>query len=347
KDEDYFMISVNHGVRVISRPTCALCGLPGQVFYTGMYDRLFTAPGIWDIRICWNCELAWLDPCPSPEEVGKLYLDYFTHQIMKPPDSYIVQLKQGAKRAVWAAWLGYRQGIGRKLLLAGYFARLFPPLYEAAMMAVMGLSAEKRGRLIDIGCGNGQFLALMRDLGWEVLGVEPDVEAARVAEDTFGIKVIPSTLEEASLPDASADVITMNHVIEHVHDPITLLKECRRVLRPGGMLVVVTPNLNSFGRRLWGKAWLHWDPPRHYFIFSAKSLLDCARRTGLQVKACQIIARGARLVWAISQVIQANGRCFNVRWEEFPWGTRLAGWVFQWLEHLFGGGEELFMVATK
>ncbi|MEM3433763.1 MAG: class I SAM-dependent methyltransferase [Candidatus Methanomethyliaceae archaeon] len=341
------MIPFNHGVGVISRPTCALCGLPGQVLYRGMDDRLFTAPGIWDIRICWNCELAWLDPCPLPEEVNKLYLDYPTHQVMKLTNSHIVQLKQGAKRAVWAAWLGYRQGIGRKLVLAGYFARLFPPLYEAAMMAVMGLSAEKRGRLIDIGCGNGQFLALMRDLGWEVLGVEPDVEAARVAEDTFGIKVIPSTFEEANLPDVSADAITMNHVIEHVHDPITLLKECRRVLRPGGILVVVTPNLNSFGRRLFGASWRGWEVPRHLFIFSPRSLNMCAKRAGLRVSDLKKVARSARWIWATSWTIRTNGRRSAVHWVEFARSLRFSGWVFQWLEHLFGGGEELLMIATK
>lgn len=340
------MISDNHGVRVVSRPNCYLCGLPGQILYEGMRDRLFRAPGIWSVRICRDCELAWLDPCPLPEEFSKLYLDYATHHVIKS-DSLVTRLKQDAKRAIWAAWLGYRRDVGLGSLLVGYMARLFPPLYEASVMALMGLHAKKRGALIDVGCGNGQFLALMRGLGWEVLGVEPDAEAAKVAKEEFGLRVIPSTLEEAELPDASADVITMNHVIEHVHDPIRLLKECQRVLKPRGTVIVVTPNLDSLGRRIFEASWRGWEVPRHFHIFSHKSLKECVIRAGLQVNSLRSAARGARWMWAISRAIQTNGRCPDLRWEELAWDLRMKGWAFQWLEHFFGGGEELILVATK
>lgn len=340
------MIWSNEGIRVENRSTCYLCGLPGEILYAGMRDRLFSAPGIWTVRLCRNCQLAWLDPCPLPQEVNTLYLDYYTHYITKS-DSLAIKLKQSAKRAVWAAWLGYHQNVGRLLLLVGYIARLCPPLYEAAVMTVMGLSAERRGRLIDIGCGNGQFLALMRCLGWEVLGVDPDVEAARVAENTFGIKVISSTLEEANLPEAIADAITMNHVIEHVSDPLRLLKESKRILKPGGTLVVVTPNLNSLGRYVFGASWRDWDIPRHLFIFSRESLEKCAYQAGLRVNSLRTTARSARWIWATSHVIHTKGRCPNPDRKKFSRGVHFKGWVFQWLEHLFGNGEELMLIATR
>lgn len=334
-------------MQTIDKPNCFLCGLSGRILYEGERDRLFAAPGVWNIRICPNCELAWLDPCPLPDEVSNLYREYHTHRVVRKPNTTIGNIKYNTKRAVWAAWLGYRRGIGRGLLFAGYIARFIPPLYEAGLLAVMGLSAEKRGRLIDVGCGNGQFLVLMRDLGWEVLGVEPDMEAARVAEEKFGLTVIPSTLEEAKLPDASADAITMHHVIEHVYNPISLLRECWRVLRPGGTLVIVTPNLSSLGRRLFGSSWRGWEVPRHLFVFSPKSLKTCVGLVGLRVRTIWTTARIARWVWAVSRTLQVKGRWSEVLWEELPRGLRLKGWTFQWLEHLVGGGEELVVIATK
>lgn len=103
-----------------------------------------------------------------------------------------------------------------------------------------------------------------RCVNWdEVMGVEPDQEAVRIAREQFRLEIFQGTLEEARFPDDNFDAITLNHVIEHVTDPISLLTECRRILKPVGKLVVVTPNIWSPGARLFGKACevgnLQWD----------------------------------------------------------------------------------------
>ena len=107
------------------------------------------------------------------------------------------------------------------------------------------LKADDRGRLLDVGSGNGLFLHQMKRLGGAVAGVELDGRAASVARAKFGLEVFEGPLEEATFPDEYFDAITMNHVIEHVLDPVGLLKECRRVLRPGGKLVVTTLNIQK------------------------------------------------------------------------------------------------------
>lgn len=339
----------NEGVRTIARPSCFLCGQEGPVLYSGQRDRLFSAPGVWSIRKCQVCEVAWLDPCPLSEEISKLYVGYYTHEV-QPMASVLPGLRRYIAESIWAMWLGYREGktgIGRAVI--GRVAGLLPPIREVAMLGVMGLHAERRGRLVDVGCGNGQFLARMRSLGWEVLGVEPDSEAARVASERFGLTVIPSTLEEAKLPEASIDAITMNHVIEHVPDPISLLAECRRILRPGGTVVVVTPNLQSLGCRVFKADWRGWEVPRHLVIFSPKALRLCAERAGLTINSLRTTARSARWMWVASKSLRSSNQLSNAGTSDLTWRLRLQGMAFQVVEHLLGGqmGEELVLIATK
>jgi 2-polyprenyl-3-methyl-5-hydroxy-6-metoxy-1,4-benzoquinol methylase len=74
----------------------------------------------------------------------------------------------------------------------------------------------------------------------------------------------------------------MNHVIEHVHDPVALMAECARILKPGGSLVIVTPNIESYGHRVFGAFWRGLEPPRHLHIFSLSALTRCAERAGFR-----------------------------------------------------------------
>jgi len=293
--------------------------------------------------------VAWLDPRPLLEETSKLYVGYYTHDV-QPTALVLAGLRRYIAESIWAIWLGYQEGktgLGRAAI--GRVAGLLPPIREAAMLGVMGLHAERRGRLVDVGCGNGRFLARMRDLGWEVLGVEPDPEAARVARERFGLTVIPSTLEEAKLPEASVDAVTMNHVIEHVPDPIGLLAECRRILRPGGTVVVVTPNLQSLGCRVFKADWRGYEIPRHLVIFSSKALRLCAERAGLTINSLRTTARSARWMWVASKSLRASNQLSKAGIIARIWRLRLEGLVFQAVEHLLGGqmGEELVLIATK
>ena len=183
----------------------------------------------------------------------------------------------------------------------------FGPFRERIGSSVMWLDASRRGRLLDVGCGSGQFLANMRDLGWEVMGVEPDPEAARVAREKLGLEVCQGTLAESEFPQDSFDVVTMSHVIEHVPDPLGLLKECKGILKPGGRLVLVTPNIESLGARVFGEFWRGWEPPRHLFLFSPRTLSRCVESAGLQNRVLTTPANGARFMWTESRLLRRDG----------------------------------------
>jgi hypothetical protein len=142
----------------------------------------------------------------------------------------------------------------------------------------------------------------------------------------------------------------MHHVIEHVHDPCNLLKECRQILRGRGKLVIVTPNIESLGHRLFRKSWFPLDPPRHLCLFSLHTLRSCIEKAGFQVETLFSSSKTARQECWRSYRILRDGR--------YRLGTKpkliifLVGWVFQIMEECMrwfssGAGEELLLVANK
>ncbi|HUJ78825.1 MAG TPA: class I SAM-dependent methyltransferase [Nitrospiria bacterium] len=209
----------------------------------------------------------------------------------------------------------------------------------------MPFPAYSLGLLIDIGCGNGSYLARMKDLGWKVLGIEPDPASAQIAKNK-GIPVFSGSLEEAHLPEAIADYITMTHVIEHLPDPRSTLRECYRLLKPGGKVVVFTPNVDSLGHRLFRQAWMALDPPRHLMIFSVLSI-DKLFRTVFSRVDVGTSSHFAREHYDASAVISQSGRVnlHRVR-------PQRGGLLFAVKERLScrlwnTGGEELKVVAVK
>lgn len=105
-------------------------------------------------------------------------------------------------------------------------------------------------RALDIGCGWGLFLTAAKERGWEVEGVEPSGVSADYVRERLGMKVFNGLLEEARFNDGAFDAVYIGDVLEHMRDPIPALREARRVLRPGGLLVIKTPNAKSLVDRL-------------------------------------------------------------------------------------------------
>jgi 2-polyprenyl-3-methyl-5-hydroxy-6-metoxy-1,4-benzoquinol methylase len=266
---------------------CILCQEPGEMLYSELRDRLFSAPGVWSLFNCHRCGLVWLNPQPASKDIGTFYVDYFTHTAASRilPSASRTDWRHRVKVSVLAANFGYSDPLlNRAWRGLGKVGGLLPLFHDWVGRLVMYLPAWERGRLLDIGCGNGTFLAAMRECGWDVLGVEPDPEAARLAREISGLHVVTGTLEEARLTANSIDAITLNHVIEHVPDPISMLEEICRVLRVGGKLVIATPNIESLGHRVSGASWPDLDPPRHLHLFSLRALRAVAEKAGLQIQ---------------------------------------------------------------
>jgi SAM-dependent methyltransferase len=142
---------------------------------------------------------------------------------------------------------------------------------------------KQGGRLLDAGCASGVLLGLAADAGWDVTGVEPsEVLAAKAKENLNGRgMVICATLQEAGLPLAAFDVLTLWDVLEHVREPVPFLRTCTSLLRPGGYLIANVPDIGSRPARLLGERW----PlllAEHLNYFDRDTLKQCGQRVGLQ-----------------------------------------------------------------
>jgi 2-polyprenyl-3-methyl-5-hydroxy-6-metoxy-1,4-benzoquinol methylase len=344
-------IRSNEGTRVQEARACLLCGSEGTLLYPDIRDRLFGVPGIWALARCPKCHLIWLNPRPVDEDIAKLYAGYATHDTPSGKPGRFARFWKTAKISLMASALGYRAngtnpGLGRLLSAVG-------PFREVGAGAGMWLEASSRGRLLDVGCGAGAFLAQMAQFGWEVTGVEPDEEAVKVARQNLGLNVYQGSLQGAGFPADSFDAVTVHHVIEHVLDPIGLLKACWHVLKPGGRLVVVTPNIESLAHRWLRVSWLHLDPPRHLLLFSQETLRESAVRAGLRIKDVRTTARNAGGTWYMSRLLKRHGMLpgLTMSPQNPSLGLLLGGFAFWMLEHLLVKtrpcGEELVMICNK
>lgn len=155
-------------------------------------------------------------------------------------------------------------------------------------------SLERRlgapGRLLDVGCATGVFLAHAQRRGWSVTGVEPSAWAAETARRERGVEVFTSTLEDAKLEPASFDVVHSNHVVEHLDDPVRTLSVATRLLKPAGVLVVEVPYEVTlpFAERALAMAGSHPRRPEttyHLSFFTRRGLEELAKRSGLRVES--------------------------------------------------------------
>jgi SAM-dependent methyltransferase len=336
------------GVQAAPVHDCYLCGSTGAVTARGLRDQWFGAPGEWSRRICSGCQLVWLDPRPLADEIWKLYTQYFTHQMGSGGLDGAGRLAL-LKRAVLAHSFGYDAPAHSAWQSLGRAASHFRIIRDRVGANVLWLVGQRKGRLLDIGCGNGDFLVQMKALGWEVAGVEPDPAAAAVAQQRLGEVISTGTIESADFGSASFDAITLSHVVEHVADPIALLAICRSLLTESGRVIVVTPNLHSLGKGLFGSNWRGWDPPRHLFLFSRQSLATVAKRAGFERPRVRTTARSASSIWNASWLLRKHGLIRPG--QPVPRRAKLEG-VFFWLyEHVVTSraprGEELVMALFR
>ena len=274
-------------------PRCPLCSYePCDLLYAGLRDRLFGAPEGWNLKWCRRCGCVFLDPRPTENEIHKAYQTYYTHQ--KDASAH-------RRGSLWKA----SKAIYHVLNDAARHVLSVDEEYERIQSMYLG--SRRPGKVLDIGCGQGRFLARMCSRGWDVEGTETDSKAAEIARSEHALKVRVGDIRNLSYPSNHLDAITMNHVIEHVHDPIGLLKECRRVLKPGGVLVAVTPNVRSWGHRRFGRDWRDLDPPRHLTLFSPEALKRCSRQAGYELIDVWTTPANAEVVFAGSLSLRRHG----------------------------------------
>ena len=235
--------------------TCLACGSPqATTLFTGT-DRLYhTTTRQFAVVRCSACGLLRLDPLPSPEELRTFY-----------PDNYWFAPDQTTASRLEETY--------RRIVLRDHVQFVSQALRDSTA----------RGPLLDVGCGGGLFLGLMRERGQRVIGLDFSAQAAGIAWRRQLVPAAVGDFERTPLRPGSFAGVTMFHVMEHLYDPRAYLRIARELLAPDGRLVVQVPNAASWQARLLGSAWNGADVPRHLINFRDTDLVQMLEAAGFEV----------------------------------------------------------------
>jgi 2-polyprenyl-3-methyl-5-hydroxy-6-metoxy-1,4-benzoquinol methylase len=142
---------------------------------------------------------------------------------------------------------------------------------------------KQHGKILDLGCGTGAFLATMKAAGWKYTGLEPDDAARKKAFELHNINPQPSH-EIFNLPHNNYDAITMWHVLEHVHQLQEYMTQMKSMLTLNGLIFIAVPNYTSYDAQHYGEHWAALDVPRHLYHFSPASMKKLVEKHGLSIK---------------------------------------------------------------
>jgi 2-polyprenyl-3-methyl-5-hydroxy-6-metoxy-1,4-benzoquinol methylase len=147
----------------------------------------------------------------------------------------------------------------------------------------------------------------MRSKGWDCEGIDFDAKAIERAKSVYGLKARCGAISDFDFPENHFDAITLKHVIEHLPKPVDDIRHCWRLLKPGGQLVVATPNSHSMGHQIFKESWMNLDPPRHLFIFSPPTLARVAALAGFNRFRTITTAANADTMFAVSLAVRSRG----------------------------------------
>lgn len=258
-----------------NRIKCDLC--KGQDF-TKLYnvkDRMFNVWGKFTLIKCKSCGLVSLDPKPNSNTLKKFYpsVAYYAYGVDEQTDFF---------------------GSLRSYLIKHYYSpTFFSRLFSFFVHKVPAMPRKCKNKVIlDIGCGSGDTLYLLKKLGWNVYGIEVDKIAVNAAQKR-GLNVVRGTYKNLSkYPDKFFDCIRLYHVIEHIDDSSYCLDLIKKKLKDNGELLIGTPNINSLTARVFKSYWYNMDAPRHLYLFSPKTLSVLLKRHGFQIESLGYCSAG-------------------------------------------------------
>ena len=238
---------------------CPWCGSEKAQINLWLKDE-FLSKEDFHICECLNCGLSYTMPRPDKEKIGEYYKseEYYSHQENKK--GFIPRLYESVKKV---------------------------NLKHKYKLATQGMSV---GKMLDIGCGVGDFLHTAEEQGWACTGVEPSEDAKSIAKTRIKADIINSEALE-NIPDESFDVITMWHVLEHVDDLKWQIEQLYRLTKTGGRIVIAVPNYKSYDGQYYKELWAAYDVPRHLNHFNRNTLTKMFKSQGLN------LIRTDKLIW--------------------------------------------------
>jgi 2-polyprenyl-3-methyl-5-hydroxy-6-metoxy-1,4-benzoquinol methylase len=232
--------------------SCPICDSEKSKPYLNCKDNTVSRE-TFDIIQCVDCGFRFTNPRPEASDLWRYYMseDYISHS----------NSSKGLVNKLYQTVRGLT--LKRKLKIIN--------------------TRITKGRLLDIGCGTGEFLNVCQKSNWDCMGVEPAVQARKYGIDNYGLNVVEEDkLKE--LPLASFDVITLWHVLEHVPLLNERMQEIKSLLKPEGIVIIAVPNCNALDAEVYKEYWAAYDVPRHLYHFTATDINKLADKYALSVK---------------------------------------------------------------
>jgi 2-polyprenyl-3-methyl-5-hydroxy-6-metoxy-1,4-benzoquinol methylase len=207
------------------------------------------------ITICDSCQFQFTNPRPTEEEIGKYYQseDYISHNDKgNSPVNLVYKL-----------------------------ARNFA--IKSKNQLINSISKNAKGRILDFGCGTGTFLTAMKKDGWTIEGVETNIKARQIAEEATK-QDIYKNLSSLNIKNKKFNVITLWHVLEHIHQLNDTIATLKSLLKEKGVIIIAVPNISSYDQNLYQEKWAAYDVPRHLYHFNTDSMKTLMLKHGLKVK---------------------------------------------------------------
>lgn len=317
---------------------CPLCGGGDHEAIVVGSDSSTGAMQTFCVVRCGNCSLAFTNPRPTEKCIGVFYPADYRPYDRKKADRL---LKEAAAVSVVREPFPNNVPAAEDRTLGARIAQWV--LDRRARRRLWWIPLRPPGRILDFGCGAGDFLQRMQKRGWRVEGIDVSAKMARAIETGAGIRVHVGSLPHPSVERQAFDVVTMWNALEHVHEPRKVVSAARDALRPGGLLVVGVPNFDSWSCARFQQDWHALDVPRHLCHFTPKTLCALLRAEQFEIVSVEQItpegwlrksAQRARTADRTSPLLHAVG------WK--PWGRLVARWT-----ELIGRADYLRVSARK
>ena len=226
---------------------CKICSYDISNTTATLFDDRLGYPGEYNFYVCPLCGHGMLALNLTPSEISDMYTRYYPRGALDlAPDKAAKRIKPSEK--FWAFnWV------------------------------------PKGSKVLEIGCGDRSSLLYLKNLGCDVYCVESDRNVSKVIEK-YGLDIKIGLFDANDYAEDSFDCVVMEQVVEHIAEPVGILKGIERILRPNGALLLATPNMESFGAKIFKNAWLNWHTPYHVSFFSRKSLKMCLDKTGFELE---------------------------------------------------------------
>jgi len=302
--------------------TCNYCGSSRAERVFLLEDYAFNQQGTFDLVRCLECDLLYLRERPTASEIVTFY-----------PAEY-VPYKTAIEDEGWGLmrWM-------RRRNIAKY------------RHVVEDFSARVPGHILDVGCSTGIFLAEMREAGWDTHGVELNAAAAKYARRRFELDVAVGSLNGTELPYGAFTAVTFWDVLEHTADPQGTLRKTHTLLGKDGIVVITVPNYDSWDRRVFGRYWIGYDAPRHFYVFPESVLTKMLVRAGFEVLDVRCAFGGYHTTVASLRLWLTRSACprlrrLLLRLIDLP-GMRLPFLPLERVVDVFGVGGKQQVVARK